>query len=119
MSTPKALVAVVSPRGALVHLHIPGYQITGKRRSDSVDTALCGQPANEQVPPPVGPIPTGRKHVPVTDVVRAMNAPLDPLFHPYRLRWCALCLGRAVEAFGITDDVAAQVVARANGEATA
>ena len=108
------IVAVAPPRGSLVHLYLPGYQPGGKSRSVR-DTAMCGSFANEQTPPPVGPMPTGRVHVPLAEaagVIREMTeaAPSSPWIAARSLRWCPLCIGRAAEVLDLTGTVIGRVL---------
>lgn len=103
--------AVYPPRGQLVHLYLPNYRPGAKSRSSMVDSTMCNQPANENVPPPVGPLPTGRKRVPLARAVgsEAFLAPGPDDPRPM-WRWCGVCLGRAVEHYGLAALVLDQIL---------
>ncbi len=96
------LVAVYPPRGQVVHLYLPNYRPGAKGRSSIVETAMCGATANVETPPPVGPLPTGRVHVPLREAI-APDAfePPKPTDPRPQWRWCGPCLGRAVERFDL------------------
>lgn len=95
-------MAVYPPRGRIVHLYVAGYQPGPKTRSLD-ETTMCGATANETTPPPVGPSPTGRVHVPLAKAMQseafAAAKPADP--RPSWM-WCANCLGHAVRHFDLT-----------------
>lgn len=103
--------AVYPPRGQLVHLYLPDYAPGPKSRSNVVEVAMCNAAANETTPPPVGPLPTGRKRVPLSQAVGSAAflapGPNDP--RPF-WRWCAICLGRAVEHYGLAGVVLDQIL---------
>lgn len=86
-------------RGATVHLYLPGFEL---RKGRSLDvSSMCGVACNESTPPPVGPRPTGRKWIPIdaaADYIRRAEGGEWPLI---ALRWCAPCIGRAVEHYGL------------------
>ncbi|QGJ93520.1 hypothetical protein SEA_MUFASA8_72 [Arthrobacter phage Mufasa8] len=110
------LVAVYPPRGAIVHLHLPGFT-TNKTRS-LVDSALCGASTSTSTPPPVGPRPTGRVKVPIGKAVN-INAfqPSEDDPRP-AWSWCANCLGRAALHYGLQGQLIKNIVAAdaENGE---
>ena len=110
------LMAVYPPRGNIVHLYLPGYR-PGLRTRSIVESAMCGASANESVPPPVGPAPTGRILVPLGDAINSeaftQPRPLDP--RP-QWRWCKDCLGHAVVHYDIWQPVMGQLVEITKGK---
>ena len=96
-------VAVYPPRGQVVHLFLDGYRPGAKSRSLS-QASMCGAYVGHTTPPPVGPKPTGRVHVPLDEAVgiEAFDQP-KPFDPRPQWRWCAVCLGRAAEHYGLID----------------
>lgn len=102
------IFAVRPPRGAVVHLHSPGYKPSAKDRG-SGRSALCGAPVWPNSQPDVTFEMTLS---PLAEAVRWTSMrPVDTDPRP-AWRWCRACVGHAIEAAGLVDEFLVAVADR-------
>lgn len=112
MNDLSSAVAVYSEKGSIIHLHVDGFRTQKPRYNDLPDypKAVCGAAAHvfwKGFPPKIPGRATGRVWLPLAEAIaleRSPKAPIDPRYpHQPPRRWCAKCVGMALEWVGSTE----------------
>jgi hypothetical protein len=94
------ILAVAPQAGAVIHLHLPGYQPGAKRRSIGHCASLCGVLA----------VTRTTTTAPLAEALSWPDTHKDCGCPRAGWRWCRACLGHAATFAGVVDQVLDAIV---------